>query len=137
MATKEINESLIEIDGKVRAELGFRRVEGVADEATLSDDFTAVHYKATPIDPKTKKPFRNEAGRPIINRDALGNMIEAGKPFTYLDYREKHGPRVWYIYKLTEINDPEDTRDDVWSEVAVVDGDKDAALAEAKKHLKD
>ncbi len=78
MSITYINEDLIDIGGKVRVERGPARKAGKATEALLSDDKTLSHYQ-------------------IGRLDAVGNVIEAGKTFTYLDWL---GPKGWYVYVL-------------------------------------
>jgi hypothetical protein len=61
-------------------EQGPRRVTKIATKELLSDLITARHYQ-------------------VGTFDAFGKKIELGKPFTFLDYREIFGPRVWYVYR--------------------------------------
>jgi len=105
MALKVIREGLIELDGRFRAEIGPRRVEAVATPEALSDEVTASHY---------------QEGR----FDAMGKTIVKGKPFTYLDWKNRKINSCWYIYALDD--------DGVWVERSTLDGDQGAAASVLK-----
>jgi hypothetical protein len=79
---------LIEISDTVRVEDAPPRKRAKATEALLSDTVTAKHY---------------QAGMP----DALGNEIVLGEPMDYIDWRCSEEERVWNVYQLIEVKDPQ------------------------------
>ncbi|MCX5518435.1 hypothetical protein OSH10_08305 [Kaistia defluvii] len=87
METIRINEDLIEIGGKARVERGPAKKTGKATEKLLANDRTAAHYQ-------------------LGVRDAAGNLIEAGKPMTYLDWL---APKGFYVYALVDESWVEDS----------------------------
>jgi hypothetical protein len=101
----EINETLTEINGKVRVEAGPRRVHAVATEELLDDSVTSPHYKAG-------------------LRDAQGKRIKLNEEFDYLDWM---GQKVFYVYHLQE---QEVTKDQAlthkWVEVGVYESQIEA-----------
>lgn len=82
MTVVEINETLTEIDGRVRIESGPKRVVAVATEELLANDATALHYA-------------------VGNKDAVGKPIVLGEEMTYIDWM---GERGWYVYELVEVD---------------------------------
>lgn len=149
----EVAEGCFEFGGKIRAERGHRTVEGVADDATLDNAVTAEHYQLTPVwerdadgaipEDLIGTPKCDENGVPVKHRDALGRAIEKDKPFTYLDHRKVHGPKPWFLYRLTRtpLPDPKDPDRTVWRErwdkVDMVEGDRAAAFARAEHLLEE
>lgn len=82
MTVVEINETLTEIDGRVRIESGPKRVVAVATNELLDDEVTASHYAAG-------------------KKDAVGKPIVLGEEMTYIDWM---GERGWYVYELVEVD---------------------------------
>lgn len=73
---------MLELLNKVRIDEGFSQKKAVATEEVLSDKTTASHYQ-------------------VGQKDALGNIIELGKEFTYNDFLAK---KVFKLYtKQTRI----------------------------------
>jgi hypothetical protein len=88
MDIKYIGDNIIEIDGKVRIEVGPARFKAIATKELLDDKVTAAHY---------------QVGLP----DALGKPIELGKEFTYIDWKGLSAP-VHYIYALEAVDETDD-----------------------------
>ncbi|MET4636147.1 hypothetical protein [Kaistia defluvii] len=80
MATIRINEDITEIDGKARVERGPAKRTGKATAKLLANDKTAAHYQ-------------------LGHRDAAGEVIEADKTMTYLDWLN---PKGFYVYSRVE-----------------------------------
>lgn len=106
MEIVRLNATLIEIDGRVRAEQGPRLIETVATLEILSDEVTASHYKqtATPemvaaaerdVDPQPYPPgFAKNAC------DKFGRPIVIGQPFAYLDWKAPKEAWPWHVYEF-------------------------------------
>lgn len=75
---KPTNESLVQVNDRIRVEWGPARKKAKATEELLSDQKTAPHYK-------------------VGTKDALGKPIKVGEDMDYLDYKADY---VWYIYIL-------------------------------------
>lgn len=74
---------LIQVSDSVRVESGARRMSAKATKELLADTVTHPAYK-------------------VGAKDAAGAEIALGKPMMYLDI---YGPEVWYVYKLTEVEE--------------------------------
>jgi hypothetical protein len=84
MDIKKLGDTITEIDGKVRIEIGHVRRTEVATEELLSNEVTAAHYA-------------------VGLKDALGNVITLGKSMAYIDWLAPD--RVFYVYRLEEVVD--------------------------------
>jgi hypothetical protein len=92
MANVTRKSDLVEIGGGAyRVEAGPPLKRAKATEAILSDDKTAPHYRLA------------EEGEPPA-LDALGQPIEEGKQFAYLDWL---GERVFYLYRRRDLSEAE------------------------------
>jgi hypothetical protein len=88
MDIKYLGDNIIEIDGKVRIEVGPARIKAIATKEILDDKVTAAHYAV---------------GLP----DALGKPIKIGEEFTYIDWKGLK-PQVHYVYALETVEEVND-----------------------------
>jgi hypothetical protein len=82
---RKISDTITEIDGKVRIEVGHVRRRDVATKELLDDKVTAAHY---------------QVGAP----DAVGKAIKLGEPMDYIDWRSEE--RVYYVYRREMVVEP-------------------------------
>lgn len=76
-----MNENLCSFDEKTRIELAPQLIELMCNSDNLKDSVTSPHYSLGRI-------------------DALGKVITEGKMMTCVDWRQKHKPKIWKIYKM-------------------------------------
>jgi hypothetical protein len=104
MDIKYIGDNIIEIDGKVRIEVGPARIKAIATKELLDDKVTAAHYQVSqpvfdPSDPKKQIGWTSV--------DALGKPIKLGEEFTYIDWKGLQPP-VHYVYTLETVEEVND-----------------------------
>lgn len=91
MKEKWLNENLCSFDEKTRIELGPQLIELECNDANLRDEVTSPHYRIGERDALGK----------IIMREAVDSYgsVQKGETMTCVDWRCKHLPKVWKIYK--------------------------------------
>src|SRR4051812_37727805 len=89
------NENIINVGSNFRIETGPPQITAIATEELLDNSQTAEHYHAPIAD----------GDKTIFAKDALGNPIQLGEEFTYLDWggTDNEGKRVFYIYEKTPV----------------------------------
>lgn len=87
-------------DDQIRIEEGPVRKTATATAELLHDDVTASHYYEGKKPMSFNKPDGGTFTVQAQGRDALGKLIEVGKPMTYLDHggNVEPGSRCFYIY---------------------------------------
>jgi len=84
MSKKWLNKKLCSFgDDKVRIELGPQIIELDCTDKNLSNDVTSPHYQ-------------------IGKKDAFGKIIGSDKKMNCVDWRAKHVPELWKVYKMQE-----------------------------------
>lgn len=100
-------------DDEIRIEEGPVYKTEIATEELLHDDNTAPHYH-TGVKPMTFNTPKGPIEVPRQGRDSLGEVIEIGKPMTYLDWggKERRGERCFTIYGKRPIDPTKEFFDD-------------------------
>ncbi len=103
MQANWLNETLCSFDEKTRIELGPQLIELECTHANLRDEVTAPHYRIGQRDALGKIIMPELIKDPKKVDDAKTDhfgCVHEGETMTCVDWREKHLPKVWKIYKL-------------------------------------
>ena len=124
MAEVWLNENLCSFDEKVRVEKGPQIIELECNDANLDDTVTAPHYRIGARDAYGRVIRPGEAIDPA---DSKLGVVEKGEKMAVVDWRAKHVPHVWKIYRL----------DGERFQQIDAKTDRDEALAAARKIAKE
>ncbi len=115
-------DKLCTFDEKVRVELGPQIIELDCTAENLRDEITAPHYKIGKIDAYGKiigydtfiSEDLDDDGEPTGNMSnsmklqaARKGSINMGEKMFCVDWRSKHKPYIWKVYKLQKTDDME------------------------------
>lgn len=102
MQITQVNDDRTDITNgkkKARIERGPRRITAKATKELLDDSQTASHYFAGERDASPGDVSLGD-GKPqkVIGRDANGKPIKIGEEMVYIDWVNRRGNSVWYVY---------------------------------------
>lgn len=90
-------------DDQVRIELGPQIIELDCTDENLSDEVTSPHYKIGGID-AYGRVIRPKEAEVLVQRNPVG-VVNKGEKMHVVDWRCKHVPKVWKIYRFQETSD--------------------------------
>lgn len=102
---KWMNENFCTWDEKVRIELTPQFIELTCTHENLQNTVTAPHYQIGRIDALGRVIMPERTSDPVaIVKNRRGSIAE-GETMTCVDWREKHKPKSWKIYKRIPLLD--------------------------------